>query len=365
MSESKVDRRDYLKAVGAGIAGLVIGGVVGYISKPAGIVEKTTTVTETVPTTVTTTIEKAVPVKKPYEGYHIIVITGDESDPFTTPIHKGAKDAEEHFGAKVDVFFSKGWRDEEFLKNFRTAVSLAPDGIAVCPLGSIETWDHEIAEAYKKGIIVTFQNVDIPEIREKYYECGYIGQELYTAGCNLAKAALKKYKFNPGDLVAVFSGAWGEPARAQRAYGVYDTLKDAGLKVDKVEHPPEVYADPMRGVEYVVGYISAHPDVKLIVFDGGGTTSATDAYMKAAGKKPGEIICAGFDLTPGAIRSIKEGYLQLTLDQQPYLYGYLTTLNILLTKKIKIMGLYIDTGGGIVDETNVEEIEELSKQGYR
>lgn len=302
---------------------------------------------------------------KPYEGYYIIVITGDEADPFTIPIAKGAKDAAEHFGCKVDVFFSDGWREEEFLKNLRTAISLHPDGIAICPLGGREMYEAEIEKAYKEGIIVTFQNVDIPEIREKYYECGYIGQELYTAGCNLAKAALRKFGFKPGDRAAVFSGAWGDPKRAKRAYGVFDTLEAAGMIVDKVEHPPEVYGDPGKGVEYVSGYVSAHPDVKLIVFDGGGTTSAVDTYMKAIGKAPGEIKVAGFDLTPGAIRSIKEGYLQLTIDQQPYLQGYLTVLNICLTKKIGIVGLYIDTGGGIVDETNVDFVAELAEKGYR
>jgi simple sugar transport system substrate-binding protein len=311
------------------------------------------------------TKEVEVSAAKPYEGYDIIVITGDEADPFTIPIAKGANDAANHFGCDVDVYFSDGWTDEAFLTNLRTAIALRPDGIALCPLGGREALEPEIDSAYDQGIIVTLQNVDIKEIRENYIECGYIGQEIYSSGYTLGEAAIREFGFGAGDRAAVFSGAWGEPERAQRAYGALDALEAANMTVDKVEHPPEVYGDPGAGLTYVSGYVSAHPDVDLIVFDGGGTTSAVDTYMEGIGKDPGEIKTAGFDLTPGALRSIEAGYLQMTLDQQPYLYGYLTTLNLLLTIKLGIMGLYIDTGGGIVDENNVDMVAQLAEQGYR
>jgi len=43
--EKKVSRRDYLKYTGAAIGGLVVGGALGYLLKPAEVVEKTATVT--------------------------------------------------------------------------------------------------------------------------------------------------------------------------------------------------------------------------------------------------------------------------------------------------------------------------------
>ena len=45
MEEKKVNRRDYLKYTGAAIGGLVVGGALGYLLKPAEVVEKTATVT--------------------------------------------------------------------------------------------------------------------------------------------------------------------------------------------------------------------------------------------------------------------------------------------------------------------------------
>jgi len=45
MEEKKVNRRDYLKYTGAAIGGLVVGGALGYVLKPAEVVEKVSTVT--------------------------------------------------------------------------------------------------------------------------------------------------------------------------------------------------------------------------------------------------------------------------------------------------------------------------------
>jgi len=55
--EKKVTRRDYLKYTGAAIGGLVVGGALGYVLKPAEVIEKTVTAPGVA---ATTTIEKTV-----------------------------------------------------------------------------------------------------------------------------------------------------------------------------------------------------------------------------------------------------------------------------------------------------------------
>ena len=54
--------------------------------------------------------------------------------------------------------------------------------------------------------------------------------------------------------------------------------------------------------------------------------------MKAAGKRPGQIKAAGFDMSQGSIAAIKSGWLGLVIDQQEWLQGYLPILQICLTK---------------------------------
>ncbi|MEM2927524.1 MAG: ABC transporter substrate-binding protein [Nitrososphaerota archaeon] len=62
MGEKKINRRDYLKYTGAAIGGLVVGGALGYLAKPAEVVEKTVTApgtTVTIPGT-TVTVPKTI-----------------------------------------------------------------------------------------------------------------------------------------------------------------------------------------------------------------------------------------------------------------------------------------------------------------
>jgi len=226
--------------------------------------------------------------------------------------------------------------------------------------------DLLIDEAFSKGIIVTSQNTELPKAYEKYkaYGFGYVGQNLYQAGYTLGGACAKRFNLKAGDRALVY-GLLAEEIRGLRSKGCVDSLKAAGLTVDYLEISADVDRDPALGTPIVAGYISAHPDVKLIITDHGGLTGTLTSYLKSAGKKPGEVIGAGFDLVSTTLDGIKEGYIGVTLDQQQYLQGYLPIQQICLTKKYGFSGLYIDTGGGLVDKTNVDPVVELAKKGIR
>lgn len=302
----------------------------------------------------------------PGAGMTIYWIGGGAGDPFDARLYKGATDAANLLGVKL-IYVHTDWDPDKMVQEFKNAISNHPDGIVVMGHPGYDALAPLFEEAAKDGIIVTLANVDIPELRENYSFTGYVGQDLYKAGYTLCNAAVEKYSdiLKPGTSAAIFSGSWDQPARALRAVGCEDALKKAGLVVDRVSHPSSVYGSPSEGVTYVTGYLAAHPDVKLLVFDGGGTTATAEQYLKAAGKNPGEILVVGFDLTPGSVKGIEDGYVQMVIDQQPYLQGFLPVLNIVLTKKYQFQGLYIDTGGSIVDNTTVGIVEKLVDEGYR
>jgi len=321
----------------------IVAGAIGYYAKP-------------VPT----------PPPKPGEGMVIYWIGGAAGDPFDARLYKGATDAAELLGIKL-VYVHTAWDPDKMVAEFKKAIAATPDGIVVMGHPGLEALEPLFEDAANKGILVTLANVDIPELRDKYWFTGYVGQNLYMSGYILAKEAIKRYgdKLKPGARAAIFSGSWEQPARALRAIGVEDALKEAGLVVDRVSHPPEVYGSPAEGLPYVSGYLAKNPDVVLICFDGGGTTAAAADYMKSVGKSPGEIIVIGFDLTPGSVAGLEEGYVQLVIDQQPYLQGFMTVLNLFLSKKYGFAGLYMDTGGAVVDSETVKWVKDLVEAGYR
>ena len=114
-----------------------------------------------------------------------------------------------------------------------------------------------------------------------------------------------------------------------------------------------------------MAYVSSNPDVKLIVTDHGAVTSTAQTYLEAAGKGPDDIYLAGFDLSPATLQAIQGGWMDLVIDQQEWLQGYLPILQICLTKKFAFSGLHIDTGAGFASKDNVDILAPLIEDVIR
>ena len=223
--------------------------------------------------------------------------------------------------------------------------------------------ETHIDEAFSKGIIVTSQNTTLPRAEEKYKArgFGYVGQELYESGVTLGKGCVEMFDLKSGDRAMVW-GLLSQPTRGLRTKGVIDALEEAGLTVDYIEISPEVNADAPLGVPIFTGYVSSHPDVKLVVTDHGSLTATLQTFCQAAGLGPDDVVGAGFDLSSATLEAIRSGYTDLVLDQQQFLQGYLPVLQLCMTIKYKFSGLHIDTGSGLVHAGNVEEIAPLVEE---
>ncbi len=111
--------------------------------------------------------------------------------------------------------------------------------------------------------------------------------------------------------------------------------------------------------------IKAHPDLKAIVTDSAGIAWGFGRLARAASLKPGQIYMAGLVLTPATVQGIRDGYVNLILDEQPYLQGYLPVLNICLSKKFGFSGLDFNTLGAFIDKANVDAVAPLVEKSIR
>jgi len=290
---------------------------------------------------------------------------GDAGTPFTNNVYNGAKQAENDLGAKVDYVFS-GWNPEKMVSQMKEAVAKKPDGIAIMGHPGDDAYASVVDEAEKAGIIVTSQNTQLPKLQAKYGSngFGYVGAILYSAGFSLGQEAIKRSGAKSGDRAFLW-GLISQAGRGERTKGIKDALEKAGMKVDYFEIDDATNKDAAAGTPTFVGYAAKNKDVKLVITDHGGLTATVGTYLKAAGKKPGDVYAAGFDVGPASLDAIKSGYLQLVIDQQPFLQGYLPILQICLTKKFGFAGLQIDTGSGFLDANNVKALEPFIKQEIR
>jgi simple sugar transport system substrate-binding protein len=156
-----------------------------------------------------------------------------------------------------------------------------------------------------------------------------------------------------------------QAGRGERTKGVEDALVAAGMEVIYQEIDDATNASAAAGIPVFTGIMSADPDIKLMVTDHGNLTGTVQSFLEAAGKEPGEVFAAGFDMSGNAIEAIRGGWLQLVIDQQQYLQGYFGVLQICLTHNYGFSGLQIDTGAGFADANNVEQLAELVEQQIR
>lgn len=304
---------------------------------------------------------------KACEGVRIVFFPGGYAAcPFGSILHNGAATAAEHLGADVEYMFSD-WNPDKLAWQFKEAVATEPDGIAVVGLPGDDALEAAIDEARAKGIIVTSQNIVLPKAEERYKGegFGYVGQEMYEAGHALGKEAIRRTGYGAGDRAMVW-GFLSVPTLGQRTQGILDALEEAGMTVDYIEIDPATDADYYgAGPPIFAEYVASHPDVKLVATDHGGLTEALPTYLEAAGKGPDDIYTIGLDLCAATLEGIRDGGIDLVLDQQPFLQGYLPIMQICLTKKWQFSGLHIDTGGGFVHKDNVEVLAPLVEQQIR
>jgi len=284
---------------------------------------------------------------------------------FANNVYNGAKQAQADLGADVQYVLSD-WNPQKMIQQFQEAAATKPDGIAVMGHPGDDAFSPLIDKAEADGILVTSQNTELPASFGKYQGngFGYVGAVNYTAGYNLGKEAVKRFALTSGDRAMVW-GLLSQPSRGERTKGVIDALEEAGVTVDYLEIDAATNADPAAGTPTFTGYVSANPDVKLVVTDHGALTATLETYLKAAGKGPDDIYGAGFDLSPATLEAIRGGWTDLVIDQQPYLQGYLPILQLCLSKVYGFSGLMIDTGAGFATKDNIEFLAPLIEKEIR
>ena len=217
--------------------------------------------------------------------------------------------------------------------------------------------------ASEAGILMMYQNVDVPAVRAAYGG-GYVGANLATQGKELAREAIRRFDLKAGDTAIVMVPI-GDYSRAQREDGARIIFEEHGMNVVVLDGTPEQATDPNLAIPVFSAALAANPDTKIIVHDGGQKLGNAEAYAKAAGYGPGELLQIGFDTSPQIMTAFENGYVHLTSDQQPFLQGYLPVLALCQMKVLGTGALNQDTGAGFVHTENYKSVMELANAGLR
>ena len=150
------------------------------------------------------------------------------------------------------------------------------------------------------------------------------------------------------------------PNRGERTKGAIAGVEAAGVEVVYQEIPDNVNSDASQGTPMYVATYSANPDIKMAITDHGGLTASLPTSMKAAVHGTEEVCGAGFDLSAPIVDGINSGYIDVVIDQQPFIQGYMPIVQLFLSTKYGMAGLAMDTGAAFVTADNVDAVAPLA-----
>ncbi len=285
---------------------------------------------------------------------------------FYQAVQKGMNEACAMINADCQMIYAQNEMDiQQELTNFDTAVAQHVDGIMVTIVNDT-AYDAAVKRAIDAGIPVIAVTTDDSEGAAGNARLSFVGQNYHAAGYALAKSMATLFKPGPVHVLLGVS-APGQNWAEARIAGIVEYLEeykkanpDREVTWDKINSG----LDLAKTGSLVAAYVTQHPETTAY-FDAGFWEAGAAVSVADLGYKPGQLLMGGFDTVPAALEQMKKGYVQRVVDQQPYLQGFLSTMQLYLINKYKLSGWDVDTGRNIVTPDDVNSIMALSKQGLR
>jgi simple sugar transport system substrate-binding protein len=264
---------------------------------------------------------------------------------FWNPTLRAIEDAEKQLNVDVDVQYANG---DPVTQNttIESAITNHVDGIVLTPF-SPGAFNENIKRARDAGIAVIAANIDDPSSARQ----AFVGAIPSSAGYAIGKRMIEACRLTKGDKVFTPVEQPEETEAADRLAGVQKALDEVGAVAEGVGTGGGFDEALRIMTQYLVG----HQDTKCVISLGGTPTAiAADAIAEAGLDIPN----GGFDLNDLIIDKIKAGKLVATIDQQPFMQGFLPVLQIAYYTRYGLSPFDVNTGLAIVDASNVELVSQ-------
>jgi simple sugar transport system substrate-binding protein len=285
---------------------------------------------------------------------NIIVVThGQAADPFWSIVKRGATDA----GRAADVSVSYRAPDTFDMTQMgnliRAAAAQKPDGLVVS-LPDVSALGPAVRQAAASGIPVITINAGSASSKE-LGALLHVGQGEYEAG----HVAGIRLAAKGGHKGICLNQEVGNVSLDQFCKGFSDGFKGP------VQVVP-VSTDPAETTSKVGAALRSDPALDTIFSLNAAVTgeAAADAAGKAGRNTPVHI--GAINMSAGFLKDIETGHADLSVDQQPYLQGYLPVVFLALHARYGLIPAGgVSTGPALVEKAQAPQVMELSAQGIR
>jgi simple sugar transport system substrate-binding protein len=279
-----------------------------------------------------------------HKSYKFVFVNHVTTNPFFVPTQYGIQDACKLLGCSYEWTGSESSNVNQMVNALNTAVTSGADGIAVA-LIDLHAFNAPVEAALKAGIPVVAYNADAtgnPRL-------SYTGQDLKLAGEKMGARIVEAV--GSGD-VALFIATPGSANLQPRIEGAEKAIRTSGKSI--TAHTVATGAAVPAELSTIEAYYVGHKETKgMYAVDGGSTESLAKVMQKFS--LASKVHAGGFDLTENTQKLLQEGNIEFTIDQQPYLQGFLPVLQLFFYKVSgTLSGLAeMDTGLKFLDKESV------------
>jgi simple sugar transport system substrate-binding protein len=262
------------------------------------------------------------------------------TNPFFVPTQYGLQDAAALLGLPKPAWTGSATSSvPEMVSATNAAISAKANGIAVAVISST-AFTGPVKNAMNAGIPVVSYNADGNVGDPGTNRLAYIGQDLFVSGQALGQRIAASMP-SGGDAV----GFIATPGTANIQPRIDGAKQAIGASGKNIKFTPVTSGAALSQENTTINaYVLAHKSTLKGIFavDAGSTQTVGQIIQKYS--LTGKVASGGFDLTPITLSGIKAGNLDFTIDQQPYLQGFLPVLSLYL----------FNLSGGLVNppETN-------------
>jgi simple sugar transport system substrate-binding protein len=278
-------------------------------------------------------------------GLKFVLVNHVTTNPFFVPTKYGAEDACKLLGCSYQWTGSENANVNEMANAMNTAITGGANGIGVC-LVDKKAFNAPTDAALKAKIPVVAYNADEPSNNRLCY----IGQDLFLSGQEMGK---KIVELVPSGDVALFIATPGASNIQPRIDGALDVIKKSGKGI--TPHTVATGAAVPAELSVIDAYAQGHPDTKgYFAVDAGSTQSIAQTMQKHDLRSKG-VKAGGYDLTPITQKLLAADQLDFTIDQQPYLQGFIPILQLFMYQASQTLSGIADTNTGLkfLDKTTV------------
>jgi simple sugar transport system substrate-binding protein len=258
---------------------------------------------------------------QPHPRWRFVFVNHATTNPFFVPARYGIGDACSLFNVFSEWTGSRQSDVGEMVTAMNRAIRRRVDGIAVSIIDPI-AFDAPTQKALDAGIPVVAYNADGGKDNKRL---AYVGQDLYQAGLQFGARIAELV--HAGD-VFLFIATPGQLNIQPRIDGARDALRDSGKPITAhVVGTGALVGEERRKIEQT--YRANRRLRGMFAVDAGSTAGVAEVMRRHDLHAQG-VRAGGFDLLSETLHAIADGCLDFTIDQQPYLQGFLPVQQLFL-----------------------------------